>query len=96
MKPAKLEFPNHGPAENILRLRQVVLQLEAVKPLYAEQDALIAMLLEQGFKGATLSDGSTATLVDNFVDPKTGLARNTVFRPAGVKRFEIKFEGSHE
>lgn len=74
----------------LLRLRELSAQISSVKPLYAESDALILELLRRSFKGAALPDGTTALLIDNFVD-KDGAPRNTAFRPAGVKRFEVDF-----
>lgn len=69
---------------------QLLEQLESVKPLYADLDTIIMRLHELGFESAECLDGETLELVSNFIDPKTGAARNTVFRPAGVKQFELK------
>ena len=58
-------------------------KLESVKPLYAELDALIVEMHSEGFQSEVI-DGMLIQLVDNFAE------KNTVFRPAGVKRFEFK------
>lgn len=66
---------------------QEVLQLKAEIELrteaYEKLDAIAAELREQNFRVADLN-GQTITLEDNFE------SKNTVFRPAGVKRFEFK------
>lgn len=59
--------------------------LEERKALYAELDALVLELQSEGFSHAVF-EGLEITLVDNFA------AANTVFRPAGVKRYEAKFK----
>lgn len=66
------------------RVLELQAEIELRKALYDELDKLTLELLEDGFRDATL-DGITLELVDNFAAGK-----NTVFRPAGVKRFEIK------
>lgn len=60
-------------------------ELDLRKALYAELDALIVELAQGGFKEATLNEFHLE-LVDNFSE------KNTCFRPAGVKRFEIDIE----
>lgn len=70
-----------------LKLKRVIeLQtgIEERKALYAELDQLTLELKADGFSDATL-DGLVIELVDNFAD-----GRNTVFRPAGVKRYEMR------
>ncbi len=82
------DIPEHELLARLLRVQQ---QLQDAKALYAESDALVMELVRRGFKTASLADGTQCVLIDNFIDPKTGEARNVVFRPAGVKRFEIDF-----
>jgi hypothetical protein len=60
--------------------------IEERKALYAELDALILELRAEGFTQAD-HEGQRLELVDNFAE-----GRNTVFRPAGVKRFEISVD----
>lgn len=68
--------------EKLIRLLEVHKELEARKVFYEEYDKLVAELRAEGFTHEIL-EGFDMTLVDNFAD------KNTVFRPAGVKRFEI-------
>lgn len=58
-------------------------QLGAVKPLYAELDALVLDLVRLGERSFANANGETYELRDNFAET------NVVFRPAGVKRFEV-------
>ena len=73
-------------AEIFARIITIQIELHAVKPLYAEMDLLIMDLVARGETTITTADGTTYSIVDNFAD------RNTVFRPAGVKRYELKEE----
>lgn len=61
-------------------------ELDVRKALYDELDMLTEQLQADGFQHAEL-DGLVIDLVDNFAD------RNTVFRVAGVKHYEIKIKG---
>lgn len=70
----------------LARVLEIQRELDLRKALYAELDALVLELQTGGFSSADL-EGMRLELVDNFADGK-----NTVFRPAGVKRFEIKIE----
>lgn len=69
--------------ELIKQALDLVARLEERKALYAELDAVTLALRDCGFVSTEL-DGLTLSLVDNFAEG------NTVFRPAGVKRFELK------
>lgn len=67
---------------------EVYEQLEACKPLYKELDALtheIAHLVSGGAREFQ-HRGMKVKVVDNFSE------KNTVFRPAAVRRFELSFE----
>lgn len=72
-------------AEKVTRVLDLQKELDLRKALYAELDALVLELQADGFKSVDL-EGFRIDLIDNFAE------RNTVFRPAGVKRFEIKVE----
>ncbi len=67
----------------LARVIQLQRELDIRKDLYTELDMLVMQLQADGFKDAEM-DGYTLNLVDNF------LTSNTCFRPAGVKRFELK------
>lgn len=69
----------------LARVLQIQRELDLRKELYAELDAIVLELQAGGFKSADL-EGMRLELVDNFE------AKNTCFRPAGVKRFEIEIE----
>lgn len=71
--------------QKIARVIQIQAELDLRKELYAEMDALALALQAEGFEQLDLN-GQRVTLVDNF------LSKNTVFRPAGVKRFELEIE----
>lgn len=64
-----------------------IIEIEAfkdeMKALYAEQDMLTMQLQDEGFQDAELN-GFLLEMVDNFIKS------NIQFRPAGVKRFEVK------
>lgn len=69
-------------------------QIEKVKPLYKELDIILETL--GGVVMPFEVDGYRIEVVDNFRDPKTGHLRNTVFRPAAVRRFELRFTRTPE
>lgn len=73
-------------SKKLARILDITHELELRKALYAELDALVLELRDGGFVSADL-DGFRMALVDNFAD-----GRNVVFRPAGVKRFEVNVE----
>lgn len=68
----------------LTRVLALMRELELRKELYAELDRLILEMKADGFTSA-LIDGILLELVDNFTE-----GTNTVFRPAGVKRFEFR------
>jgi hypothetical protein len=78
--------------EIVNRIAAIKTQLEAAKPLYDELDELTGELGEVAEVNQTLStnDSRFITLVDNFAD------KNTVFRPAAVRRFDIILENQEE
>jgi len=61
-------------------------KLESAKALYAELDTLIIELSSCAKHGRVLktSDKRFIMLLDNFAE------KNTVFRPTGVKRFDVE------
>ena len=63
-------------------------ELQSVKRLYDLEDKITMELQRRGFTGAEKTDGTILTLKDNFKD-KEGQPRNTGFRVAFVKRFEV-------
>lgn len=65
------------------RVLDIQRELDLRKELYEELDRLALELLKDGFQSAQL-DGFMLTLVDNFRE------KNTVFRTAGVKQYEIR------
>ena len=67
----------------LVRILEITKELEVRKELYAELDNIILQLQKSGFHAADIN-GMHLELVDNFAEGK-----NTVFRPAGVKRFEV-------
>lgn len=71
--------------ELLKRAVDIQKQLDAVKKLYGEMDEITTQLVEGGFEMSELEQHKIM-LVDNF---KT---KNTVFKVAGVKRFELKIE----
>lgn len=77
--------------ELLRRLRTVQAELEGAKALYAEADALVLALTDRGFSGAVLTDGTVASLRDNFWDEKTQRPRNVAWRASAQRRFEIDF-----
>jgi len=71
MKPAEIK-------KLVAEAKDVMTQLEAVKPLYRRLDELTLLLMGLDISGMGLA------VVDNFAD------KNTVFKVAGVKRFDLK------
>lgn len=69
------------------RIIEVKKKLEEAKAFYQEMDKLTEEFIRLELKMVKVDDVILA-LKDNFVD-KDGNVKNTVFRPAAVKRFEI-------
>lgn len=65
------------------RLLEIRAELEANKPLYAELDAIVVELSKK-VKREYVVGGFLIEIVDNFA------TKNTCFRPAAVKRFDVK------
>ncbi len=65
------------------RILSIQAELDVRKALYDELDMLTMQLQDEGFHHAEIGE-FLIDLVDNFANG------NTCFRPAGVKRFEIK------
>lgn len=65
------------------RLLEIRAQLEANKPLYAELDSIVVELSKK-VKREYVIGGLLIQIVDNFA------TKNTCFRPAAVKRFDVK------
>ena len=85
--------PNEARQTEIQGLVQRLLQIETIldgcKPLYEEKDAITLQLNElvgTGTENSIFAGGKVITVVDNFAD------KNTVFRPAAVKRIDVKVE----
>lgn len=82
-------------SELVNRIAEIKDSLEMAKPLYEELDELVLELhdelVEEGL-GNTLKteDGRFVELVDNFAE------KNTVFRPAVVRRFEAALMSAEE
>lgn len=72
--------------QTLARILEIQRELDLRKALYDELDQKIMELQAGGFMSAEL-DGFRMELVDNFA-----AGNNTCFRPAGVKRFEVKIE----
>jgi len=70
----------------VARILDIKKELDERKALYEELDQLTLELKKLNFEAMTLND-MRIELVDNFAEGK-----NTVFRPAGVKRFEVEVE----
>lgn len=74
--------------EMAARIAEIKTQLEAVKPLYDELDIMTVSLShrmrEENCTESMIHAGGDkyVEVIDNFAE------KNTVFRPAGVKRFE--------
>lgn len=67
----------------LARVLEIQAELDVRKALYEELDMLTMQLQDEGFQRELLGD-CTIELVDNFA------TSNTAFRPAGVKRFELR------
>lgn len=77
---------NNMNTQNKLRkVLDLISELDSRKALYDELDRLTLELQAEGFSHELL-DGKVITLRDNFAD------KNTVFRVAGVKHYEIIVE----
>lgn len=70
------------------RIIEVKKKLEEAKGFYQEMDTLTEQFIKLDLKMMQVEDGPILALKDNFLD-KDGSPKNTVFRPAAVKRFEI-------
>lgn len=70
-------------ARKLKRAVEIHLDLEKVKPLYKELDEITLDLVKTG-KTDFESLGIKCQIVDNFLD------KNTCYRMAFVKRFELK------
>ena len=78
--------------ELLERAAEIKKALDVVKPLYEELDT-ITMRIATEFPMAQeveLKTGEIVKLVDNFA------STNTVFRPLGIKRFELKIMTAEE
>ncbi len=71
--------------KTLSRVIDIQKELDLRKELHAELDRLTLELEAAGFTETTLAD-LHIELVDNFAE------KNTCFRPAGVKRFELDVE----
>jgi hypothetical protein len=68
----------------VARLAEVEAVLDVTKKLYAERDELTLKLKEMVGIDYEVSSGDIVfKVVDNFAE------KNTVFRPAGVRRFDL-------
>lgn len=78
--------------EIVNRIATIKTQLESIKPLYDELDDLTAELGDVAEVNQVLAtnDGRFLTLIDNFAD------KNTVFRPAAVRRFDVELVTQEE
>lgn len=74
--------------DKLARASELSQALANYKLLWAEFDEVVGELIDEGFVEAVFN-GEQFALKDNFLD-KEGNPKNTVFRPAGVKRFELK------
>ena len=61
-------------------------EVEGYKEAYKKLDILMQTLIDSGVRELTLDSGDTLEIVDNFKD------KNTVFRPAAVRRFEVRIK----
>lgn len=76
----------HSVESIINRIEEVKSEIEKMSSLYEELDKLTMQLNGSVAVGEELltKNGNTIILKDNFQD------KNTVFRPAAVKRFEVE------
>jgi hypothetical protein len=76
---------------DLMRAAEIKRQLDFAKPMYEELDAIVVRVNAAMGKSKTMEVGGTVfTVVDNFE------SKNTVFRPCGVKRFELVVETALE
>jgi hypothetical protein len=77
---------------NLKRIAEIKQILETNKPLYDEMDNIVSRIAKGGLGSGTSQrvDNMVFTMIDNFD------SKNTVFRPCGVKRFEIMVETQDE
>lgn len=88
--PTAITF-TRNPVEIAGRIVAIKAQLELQKPLYEELDNLTLELKAiVGVDAEVMANGSFVTVVDNFAE------KNTVFRPAGVKHFDVSLETFQE
>ena len=79
--------PEPTTQEVLARLLMLKAQTEAMKAVYEEIDQLTAMLMAQvGLNNEQQFGGKAVTVIDNFAE------KNTVYRPAAVKRFDLDIE----
>jgi hypothetical protein len=83
---------NNQAAVNALvtRLIEIECILEGCKPLYEEKDTIslqLNALVGTGPDKALFVGDKVVSVIDNFAD------KNCVFRPAAVRRIEVKVEG---
>jgi hypothetical protein len=78
--------------DKLKRALEIKKILDANKPLYDELEAITVELASQqaGTSVPVVVDGYYFSIVDNFAE------KNTVFRPAAVKRFEMKIQTEEE
>lgn len=69
----------------LARIISIKNELDLRKELYDELDKLVLELKDTGFKSFDM-EGLRLELVDNFEET------NVCYRPAGVKRWEMKIE----
>tara|TARA_R110002167_G_scaffold44097_1_gene132952 strand:- start:3178 stop:3438 length:261 start_codon:yes stop_codon:yes gene_type:complete len=70
----------------IKRAKRLADRLEKNKELYKKQEKVIGQILELNLEGVVKIDDYQMTVKDNFAE------KNSAFRPAAFKRFELKFE----
>lgn len=70
-------------ASNVAKALRIQAELDIRKALYDELDKVIAELVTDGFREISFGD-KRVVIQDNFA------STNTVFRQAGVKRWELK------
>ena len=86
--PEMTAEPTPMTTEQVLaRIIQIKATLDNNKPLYEELDQLVLSLKGRiGTDKEVIFGGKALTVVDNFSE------KNTVFRPCGVKRFDLDME----
>lgn len=63
----------------ILKAKRLQRKIDALKPLYAELEAVTDQLRKAGFKA-----GHGLTLIDNFKN------KNVAYRTTSIRRFELR------